>query len=1323
MSGLDELLRNATRRCLRREVAPLVGEAAEVRLGLWERLRNVQRSLLREVGHLSRNRLPAAVALLVADIRAVVLGTVGTLGAHVAALQQDRRCNTAHHPTRETLRMGVGCPGVMGCADQPGTSIRLGALMDKDVGVLQAMDLLHLDIAGLPGARLPAGFVAPSPGISCAAKWEGGHSYASVAALWKESVALRPVAGLGSNRRLWLEHPRVDGESLFICLVYLPPQGNCEDDVAWRLELEGLSTDLEQILARSEVNNLTLSNIVITGDFNFQPPELGGALDPRCRRRTAWATFQRRWSLELNNPTMHAAPISSIRLPLRNKVVNVRAGSTRHGPTPGRAIDLTLSSTDVSIEMVIHNRIHCCSDSPCVWPNCADYAWGDHFLIVAEITQRGITHQGGAFPLFPGKWTVPGSWRAAFDQAQTALAELDSLISRGVTLATQLQPLELRVQRWVVESLAWCQTVLGGATRDGWVQPARNPLHAHGATRAAPLSHAPPCQVSLSADAAELESAMVAANQCGDLKTAALNRCLKCLRPRQVYPLMHMIVDGVLQDTEGTHTAWCNLLESQTGDLRGVDPDRRLDVTNRAAQYTTRARAERGHGPKDQPISEVETASLVYSWDESPSLPADLIPRAAFQSGHSLWDRVVWRLQMLTGPGAMALRPNLWRYNTLLALLKKGDRFDITNYRLIFVKIQMGLLQEALLTRRLLPAVRLRLRPGQSGYARGVEDPILLLHEICATRLTASLCTWYAMGDFVKAFPRVWREDLLTIMRGVTTCSGGTFALLADILQKDVVSVWLSGASDVLVVQGIPEGGNVGTLTYVTVPDTLVRELEENKHGVGVGMTVPAAWESHVWSGCGRPITSLVGDLVHCLSAGLPLPSVRLLDNWPDLEASAARALDLIAPLRLVSIFHVDDPVLLASSAGALEDMLETVSDWALRHNARFHQGPAKTVVLVTCAEAVRERTDAVEVRMRSTDVPGMVRLTRKDVHKWLGVLWSCRLVFYAELCAKIAIASMTVSVLAGLSAANVLPIHLAIPMFETKVDSLVGFSRWLFIGSPEAEERLNETYRSWARALLGAGAWRNGDISSSELGWFVSGFGRAVLDAAMRRARILQFPDEDIYKTVHVLAFQHDSGWAHLCRKTLQAWGVPDWAEWAGEGATLLNYRRYVVAQLASHCAVQWQASVQSHGAQIQYLVLQPCPGGLLRGLDGRSYPWAVLSFLRGWCRMRAGISILRWKEGRRSTALFQDCIVCGETTKYATVHAVARCPSWRLLRAEFLAAAEDIQDASAYVFTKRVLTAQPSQPGFAQAVLLCGSIDQAVQRAWRSRGRTVEL
>jgi hypothetical protein len=45
---------------------------------------------------------------------------------------------------------------------------------------------------------------------------------------------------------------------------------------------------------------------------------------------------------------------------------------------------------------------------------------------------------------------------------------------------------------------------------------------------------------------------------------------------------------------------------------------------------------------------------------------------------------------------------------------------------------------------------------------------------------------------------------------------GGMFALIADIFVADFVHVWYSGCSIVSVIDGIPEGGTLGTTLFVT---------------------------------------------------------------------------------------------------------------------------------------------------------------------------------------------------------------------------------------------------------------------------------------------------------------------------------------------------------------------------------------------------------------------------------------------------------------------------------------------------------------------------
>ena len=50
-------------------------------------------------------------------------------------------------------------------------------------------------------------------------------------------------------------------------------------------------------------------------------------------------------------------------------------------------------------------------------------------------------------------------------------------------------------------------------------------------------------------------------------------------------------------------------------------------------------------------------------------------------------------------------------------------------------------------------------------------------------------CTWYILGDFAKAFPWVWREDLLCLVGGIEDFRGGCYALTADVLRQDTVAV------------------------------------------------------------------------------------------------------------------------------------------------------------------------------------------------------------------------------------------------------------------------------------------------------------------------------------------------------------------------------------------------------------------------------------------------------------------------------------------------------------------------------------------------------
>ena len=158
-------------------------------------------------------------------------------------------------------------------------------------------------------------------------------------------------------------------------------------------------------------------------------------------------------------------------------------------------------------------------------------------------------------------------------------------------------------------------------------------------------------------------------------------------------------------------------------------------------------------------------------------------------------------------------------------------------------------------------------------------------------------------------------------------------------LAWDNVVVMSSGASSVHITQGLPEGGTLGTAAYVLLPDSLVKELLSLGHGISLNPDIPTIWHGHRWSGLGKPKHELVCRLMQDIASNSTLPGPSALESWPDLEASALKAIQLLAQDRLVAILHADDPVLLSSSVGDLNDICDTLFNWAARHRACFHPG------------------------------------------------------------------------------------------------------------------------------------------------------------------------------------------------------------------------------------------------------------------------------------------------------------------------------------------------------------------------------------------------
>ena len=97
----------------------------------------------------------------------------------------------------------------------------------------------------------------------------------------------------------------------------------------------------------------------------------------------------------------------------------------------------------------------------------------------------------------------------------------------------------------------------------------------------------------------------------------------------------------------------------------------------------------------------------------------------------------------------------------------------------------------------------------------------------------------------------------------------------------------------------------------------------------------------------------------------------------------------------------------------------------------------------------------------------------------------------------------MAVATLVGLVSSYTLPLTVAVDLFDLEIDSLLACNRWLWVSCEVAPAFLDQFLEQCARNLLGADPWKNPSQLRSELGWHLSGWQRALRDAACRRARV----------------------------------------------------------------------------------------------------------------------------------------------------------------------------------------------------------------------------
>ena len=633
------------------------------------------------------------------------------------------------------------------------------------------------------------------------------------------------------------------------------------------------------------------------------------------------------------------------------------------------------------------------------------------------------------------------------------------------------------------------------------------------------------------------------------------------------------------------------------------------------------------------------------------------------------------------------------------------------------------LLQEGILATRIRPLVSPALQPVQGGYIRNSLDTVLYLHELSVHYVACGRCLLAIHGDLIHAFPRTWREELFVLLHYVVGIRDGALAEVASILEWDEWLVPLSGASWKSITQGLPEGGVLGPLLFNLLPDTLAIALRDAGCGVARDARVPPIWQQHIWSGAGIPQPSLVQLALDGLRGLGPLPSAAELAYHPDIEASAARALDLFDAHRSAVRFHADDPVFLASSYGAAQEVLRVVADWASVHKAAFHIAQRKTVATVFGAAAtVAAMMAGPKLYFPEAGYGGAFTITWVQRHKWLGMLWRNDLDWLPFALSRVGAASSCLSSLVGLVYARAIPLTMALELFNAKVLGTIAYGRWLWNVFPQCQEFLESSSQRWARTLLGSPPWRSHAAAYAELGWTMSGAALAIRDAARKRAKLWRLPPADTIRQAFPQAHSTSTcTWASVSLVLLSHWGVPDWPDAADSCQSLQSYFDLVDKILRARSLEQWLSDVRPHVAPVDYRLVMSVPCTHLRDAWKFGHPWEVLVGQRSLSRLRAGLLRLGHRGGRKSSARVQHCIGCDGEIENLVWHMIFECEAVGTdARRELSEALQDsVISLSALDALSSLLSLSIDHAAFPALVSLSTRIERTSEHFWRNHGK----
>ena len=218
-----------------------------------------------------------------------------------------------------------------------------------------------------------------------------------------------------------------------VILVYLPPAHGVSREQEWMDEVDGLESDILQM--RTMVGEAAGVCILVLGDINVEPAELGAAEALFAARRKRWTSLMQSQGVTLANPAAQGNMSHKVWLPIRQKTVDVGTGCTHHCSGRSRSIDVIGYTGRMDVQVLVHNGVHCKGAGACDWQQCVEYTLGDHFLLEACIRDADVESSEAGSLRMPRWWQDMARWEKGLLEAEEALREIFQQRVEGRLLA------------------------------------------------------------------------------------------------------------------------------------------------------------------------------------------------------------------------------------------------------------------------------------------------------------------------------------------------------------------------------------------------------------------------------------------------------------------------------------------------------------------------------------------------------------------------------------------------------------------------------------------------------------------------------------------------------------------------------------------------------------------------------------------------------------------------------------------------------------------------------------------------------------------------